>query len=87
MSLQVHDQEVIYKNVSIEGPNGIIRSGSMADSEPSEKENKDKRDDNGNKGTYVAEVKGYSYKGCFRDDRGDRLFRFESRSDKMTNKV
>ena len=23
----MHDQEVIYKNVSIEGPNGTIRSG------------------------------------------------------------
>ena len=33
---QVHDQEVIYKNVSIEGPNGTIRSG-ITDSEDNEK--------------------------------------------------
>lgn len=28
--VKVHDQAVIYKNVSIEGPNGTVRSGNKA---------------------------------------------------------
>ena len=78
----MHDQEVIYKNISIQGPNGIIRSGSKA---------KDKdgntKDDSNKKGNGIAEVEGFTYKGCFRDARDDRVFRLESKREDMTNAV
>ena len=76
----MHDQEVIYKNVSIEGPNGIIRSGSGASSAPTDKD--DEKTDND-----PAKVEGYTYKGCFRDTANDRVFRFKSKRGDMTNAV
>lgn len=70
---------MIYKNVSIEGPNGIIRSGRGSNSKASNKvSNKD--------GNEIAHLKGYTYKGCFRD-AWERVFRLKSSSDNMTNKV
>lgn len=79
--VQVHDQEVIYKNVSIEGPNGIIRSGEKAgkSSTSSSANGSNKRDD-------TIEPRGYRYKGCFRDST-DRLFTFHSKNEKMTSGV
>ena len=79
--MQVHDQEVIYKNVSIEGPNGIIRSGEKAgkSSTSSSANGSNKRDD-------TIEPRGYRYKGCFRDST-DRLFTFHSKNEKMTSGV
>lgn len=68
---QVHDQEVIYKNVSIEGPNGTIRSG-----------NKPSEDNDETRESGV-----YTYKGCFRDTREDRVFASRSNGDDMTTEV
>ena len=80
MCPQVHDQEVIYKNVSIEGPNGIIRSGSGANSKASNKVSNKWDND-------ITDLEGYTYKGCFRDAWEDRVFRLKSNSHNMTNKV
>lgn len=90
---------MIYKNVSIEGPNGIIRSGSNAGSEPSSGKPSNapsvapsttvstKKDDKKKVSNKRATVKGYDYKGCFGDAHGDRVFSRKSTSKDMTNKV
>lgn len=75
---------MIYKNVSIEGPNGTtIRSGDK----PGNKGNTGGKENTGSKGNEKGDPEGYSYKGCFKDTLEDRVFPSMSTSDNMTAEV